>query len=430
MPSDREDSIGAAIYIVALGGIAYLIVILVQLPGASRRGDFSIYYACEVAMHRGLDPYGINLTDFTRELGLEPDPFAHPNDTPTFTLVTAPLGRFSPSTAYAIWFAASAFCLIASLSMLFKPSSQVSRRIAILFSLGVLGFTPLADNFRWAQSQVFILAGVLLWFRLMRHRCNVAAAVLLAALGLLRGFPLVLGGYLLAKRRWRAIVILAIAFGAGAVATVAVMGIVPTENFIRAIGIIGGHQWLSLDPRWEIAPANVSLNAFVARPLMLLFGADLCSHLRLAQRAVVLSFQLVILACTFSATARRGDDHDEQSLSLWVATMLILTPVVWLHYMVLLIVPFGMIAIAAARRRVGTRVWRPAMLSYCFIVLASPLMSTLTFHQDVFDWRTGAVAELGFLALLSAWMAAWRFATEPVSESSGKEGQSREPVGN
>ena len=80
MPSDREDSIGAAIYIVALGGIAYLIVILVQLPGASRRGDFSIYYACEVAMHRGLDPYGINLTDFTRELGLEPDPFAHPNE--------------------------------------------------------------------------------------------------------------------------------------------------------------------------------------------------------------------------------------------------------------------------------------------------------------------------------------------------------------
>ena len=109
----------AGVFVVGGVGILYLLVILAQLPGASRRGDFSIYYACAVAMHRGLDPYGINLTDFTRELGLEPDPFEHPNDTPTFTLFTAPLGRFSPSTAYAIWFGASAACLIASIWMLF-----------------------------------------------------------------------------------------------------------------------------------------------------------------------------------------------------------------------------------------------------------------------------------------------------------------------
>lgn len=93
--------------------------------------------------------------------------------------------------------------------------------------------------------------------------------------------------------------------------------------------------------------------------------------------------------------------------------MLILTPVVWLHYMVLLMVPFGMIAVAAARDEVGARVWRFAMVSYCLIVLATPLMSTLTFRKDIFDWRVGAVAELGFVALFSAWIAAWRFATEP-----------------
>jgi hypothetical protein len=428
MPSHRDDSVGAGIYVVALAGLLYLGVILVQLRGASRRGDFSIYYACAVAMHRGLDPYAIDMTDFTRELGLEPDPFAHPADTPAFTFVTTPLAMVSAPAAYAIWSLASALCLAASLYLLFGPPSQLDRRSAILLALGALGFTPLADNFRWAQSQVFVMFGVLLFFRLLQHGRDRAAGVLLAVLGLLRGFPLVLGGYLVARARWRAIAVLAIAFAAGAAATIAIIGNAPVENFLHIIGIIGERKWFSLDPRWGVAAANVSLDAFVARPLMLFFGADLPRGLLLLKRAIVISFQMVILASTFRATADLKDDPRGRSLSLWVATMLILTPVVWLHYLVLLIIPFGMIAVAAAQREVSARVWRFTMLSYCLIVLATPVMSTLTFRSDIFDWRAGAVAECGFLALLSAWVAAWRFATETFSEASDTEDRVRAPL--
>ena len=67
MSSNRDAPVGIGIYVIALAGLAYLVVILVQLPGASRRGDFSIYYACAVAMHRGLDPYAIDMRTFTRE---------------------------------------------------------------------------------------------------------------------------------------------------------------------------------------------------------------------------------------------------------------------------------------------------------------------------------------------------------------------------
>src|SRR5580692_3745616 len=87
---DRESA-GPGIIVVAIAGLLYLIVILFQLPNGSQRGDFSIYYASAVATRRGLDPYAINMTDFTHELGLEPDVFAHPADTPTFTLMTEPL---------------------------------------------------------------------------------------------------------------------------------------------------------------------------------------------------------------------------------------------------------------------------------------------------------------------------------------------------
>jgi hypothetical protein len=400
MPSNRPDAIGPGIYVVALAGIAYLVVVLIQLPGASRRGDFSIYYACAVAAHRGLDPYAVDMTTFTHELGLEPDPFVHPADTPTFTLVTTPLARFSPSTAYAIWTIASALCLVGSIYLLFGSL----RGRALLLCFGILGFTPLADNFRWAQSQVFVMFGLLLFFRLMQRGRDRSAGVLLAALGLLRGYPLVLGGYLIARRRWNAIAAMAIAFACGAAVTIAIMGIAPVENFLRIIGAIGGHRWFSLEPRWEIAAANLSLDAFIAR-------------LSPALRGIGVAIKLVILALTFRTTMTSGDDRDGRSLSLWIATMLLLTPVVWLHYMTLLIIPFGLIAVAAARGEVTAPVWRFAILSYCIIVITTPLMSTLTFRKDIFDWRVGAVAELGFAALLTAWIAAWRFASEPSSGS-------------
>jgi hypothetical protein len=399
MSSNRDDSVGPGLYVIAIAGIAYLVVILVQLPGASQRGDFSIYYACAVATHRGLDPYAIDMTAFTRALGLEPDPFAHPADTPTFTLVTTPLALLSPSTAYAIWTVASTLCLAGSMYLLFGSL----RGKAFLLCVAVIGFTPLADNFRWAQSQVFVMFGVLVFFRLMQRGRDRSAGATLAALGLLRGYPLVLGGYLIARRRWNAMVAMAIVFACGGALTIAAMGIAPVGNFLRIIGVLGGHRWFSLEPRWEIAAANVSLDAFIAR-------------LSSAHRGVAFAVKLVVLALTFRATVAINDDSNGRGLSLWIATMLILTPVVWLHYMTLLIVPFSLIAVAAARREIGTRVWRFAIISYCIIVMTTPLMSTLTFRKDIFDWRVGVVAELGLVALLTAWIAAWRFASAEAAE--------------
>jgi hypothetical protein len=39
-------------------------------------------------------------------------------------------------------------------------------------------------------------------------------------------------------------------------------------------------------------------------------------------------------------------------------------------------------------------------------------MSTLTFRNDIFDWRAASAAELGFMAMLFAWIVTLRFAYE------------------
>jgi hypothetical protein len=312
-----------------------------------------------------------------------------------------PLAWFSPSSAYALWFSTSALCLVASLYLLF---GRLDRRHALLYSLAALGFTPLADNFRWAQSQVFVMFGVLLFFRLIQRGRDDVAAVLLAAMGLLRGFPLVLGGYLIARRQWRAIIILALAFALGVVATIAITGIAPAMNFLRVLGIIGGNRWFSLGPRWEFAAANVSLDAFLAR-------ASLGSH------SISFAIKLVALALAFYATRASSGDRDGRALSVWIVTMLVLTPVVWLHYLVLLIIPFSLIAVASKNDRVSARTRRFAISAFCVVDMAVPLMSTLTFRSGLSDWRARVGAELGFAALMFAWVAAWRFATEPSGPS-------------
>ena len=241
------------------------------------------------------------------------------------------------------------------------------------------------------------------------------------ALGLLRGFPLVLGGYLISRRRWKSIVFLAIVFAIGTALTVAILGVTPSTNFLRVLGLLGGRQWFSFDPRWEIAAANVSLDAFIMRPLMIWFGVDLPQTVALLKGMIVIAARVVILALVFLATIRKRDVDDRRGrgFSLWIVTMLILTPVVWLHYMVLLILPFGLIAVAAYHGEINPRVWRCAILSYCCIVLTTPLMSILTFRKDIMDWRVSLAAELGFFRCCRRGLRPIDSPTEPVEAEFG-----------
>jgi hypothetical protein len=410
---DRQ-AVGFLIYLLVILGLGDLLFCLLHMWGGSHRLDFSIYWECAVAMRRGLDPYAIDLTALGRELHLQAAPFPHPGDTPTFILASAPLAMFSARTAYALWTLASVLFLGASLFLLFGPSARLERKTALYFSLATLAFTPLARNLMFSQTQTFVVFGVLIFYRLLQRKRAGWAGTLLAALGLLRGYPLVMGGYLIVRRQWRAIGVLALAFAAGAVATVMLMGVGPVENYLHTSGIIGGNEWLSVAPWLLNAPLNYSLDAFVTRPMMLLFGVNLSAGARMIRLAIVVAGDLAILISTFRATAGASDDR---CLALWTATMLILTPVIWVHYVTVLIIPFALIAVAAVHRQTSVQVWRFALRSYCFLVLVTPLFMRLSFHRSFSDWRISVLSELGFPAVLSAWIAARRFATEAAKNA-------------
>jgi alpha-1,2-mannosyltransferase len=93
--------------------------------------------------------------------------------------------------------------------------------------------------------------------------------------------------------------------------------------------------------------------------------------------AIALGVALLVLAVR---AARRPDDpreRDRRSLTLVVAASLVLSPIVWFHYLLLLLVP-----IALARPRLGA-LW------------LAPLALWLLFHWEWFDdWPEGNLAEL------------------------------------
>jgi alpha-1,2-mannosyltransferase len=103
-----------------------------------------------------------------------------------------------------------------------------------------------------------------------------------------------------------------------------------------------------------------------------------------AARVVATTMGLVLLACC-AIVGRRGDDR--RSLILAVAAALVLSPIVWLHYFVLLLVP-----IALARR------------TFSVIWLVPALFWATPYEEHFGDhWRIGVGIAVAALALAASW---------------------------
>ncbi|HYB92489.1 MAG TPA: glycosyltransferase family 87 protein [Candidatus Binataceae bacterium] len=395
-------------------GLFYLGDILIHLPGASHRGDFSAYYLSGLAIRLGLNPYAVSLNRLAGQFGFTPLPFDHPADTPTMNLAFALLSWLRPESAYRVWFGIELAALFGALAIMFRSTGRQGRGVEIALGVFALAFTPLADNFRWAQSQTIVLLGLAMVFAFVREGRDAPAGIALGVLGLLRVYPLVMGGYLLARGRWRSLAWMAATIAAGGAATAAIVGTDALRNYIGVLGLAGGSQWLSLDPRLYFGGANFSLSAFIARPIEAIFGDGAAARAAIFHRGFIAMADVAIVACAFRAT-RAGDDDDGRAFSLWVVTMLILSPIVWAHYLAVLLLPFAQIALAALNGRVTAGTWSWAMTSWCAIVLATPIMADFALAFSYADWRVAALSEAGFIGLFAAWIAAWRFATETSS---------------
>jgi glycosyl transferase family 87 len=394
----RRPAILAAVWICALIVLAGTFT---RMRGQWRGRDFSDKYESAWALRHGIDPYPIDLAPIASQLGMETGGLIHASDTPTFLLCFEPLTYLRPRPAFWTWTAINACALAVAMYLLLAHRRGLSARTAWLLAGLILMSAPLNLNFYWGQSQLIILMLLACAMRAMERERDGAGGLLIAAAALLRAYPILLLGYFVLRRKWRALAFAIAGIGVGLLATVAMLGLAQTVSYMRGAAWVTGYSMMS-------RVDNLSLGPFLSRTFWAITGTAPGSSGDWVRRAVVAIAELAVLGIAIRATLADAslDDPDWRIYSLWIATAIMLSPVGWHHYLVLLAIPFVQMVAAAGDGRSNSRaIWMAAM---CYVLSAVSLRVANRFlvppptaFQLALPWLARALEEMSFIALLT-----------------------------
>jgi Glycosyltransferase family 87 len=395
------------------GTVMHLGIAIAQAAARRREWDFSHYYVAALAMRHGLNPYAIDLRPLGRQIGL--DGIARATDTPFFLFCFEPLTWFGPAAAFWIWFGINAAALILAMILILRAAPGLDRRQVISLSAIILLYPPLSNHIYFAQTQIVILLLVAVAMRAFEARRDRLAGLALAAAGLLKVFPLVIAGYFIVRRRWRALGWTFAGLAAGMAATIVAFGVERNVSFIAG-------TYLTRSAGFLARPANVALGSFVSRLFWYAAGSvTMSAWLNWTRMASVAIAELALLGLTIYATMPRAgagrdasahDDRESREFALWVVAAIMLSPTAWIHYLVLLILPFMLIAASGWSSSTSARVLWLMVASYAAIGLSMALAGNAQNFLTEHPILKAALDECATLSLLLAFASAWLFASE------------------
>jgi hypothetical protein len=399
----------AAILVPLWAAVAIGVLILIRaMPCRATKWDYSIYYSSALALREGMNPYTADLTPLAHSLGFELDQINHATDPPTFVMCFVPLTLLAPRTGFYVWTAINALAFLIALILLFRWTPGLGRDAALAIAALTILFPPVADHLVWGQNKMLVFLMFVLMLRWMERGRDAAAGLILAFAILLRAFPLLLVGYLVLIKRWRAVAYTMVGVAVGGLVTVALVGMHRSFSFLLAPGYLT-QQWA------QALPSNIALGPSVLRMFWYFFGVPLGTMLQWASKATSMVAELVLLAFTVKATIARpsSDDPDGRAFILWIMTAILVSPTSWFYYLVLMAIPMVRLGVAAANDRTSQRaLWAGigaytlAWIYFTGVDMRSP---ELALHPNTLVWRLGA-SPVGLLAYLSLY---W-FASDPI----------------
>ena len=341
--------------------VVYLAALLLSTQRHFNGADFANYYVYALGMRKGLNVYTTDLSSLAASIGLDMGYWSWGTYPPTFILCFEPLSLLSPRAAWWVWAALNVALLSVGLWLLLNDGFDLASGL-VLGALAIL-YAPLTIHFHFAQAQILILTLLILAVHSIRRGREVAAGSSLALAILLKVYPLLLVGYLVVRRRWSVLLYTGLTFGIGLGVTCAFVGVDRTVAFPHAISTLTQQVGL---------PNNVSVASMISRAFWHFFSRSnsLADH---ARRAAVLASSLGVLILTMWATFNfHGEvDENDPAFALWVVAMVLLSPTAWVHYLVLLLLPFGLLAEAANRGRAS---WCAIWFGIASYALAEALM--------------------------------------------------------
>jgi hypothetical protein len=255
-----------------------------------------------------------------------------------------------------------------------------------VYGLALLSASVVAA-WQTANLSLLIALGIAVIWRRRDH--PLVAGVLLAVLISLKPFVWPLAIFLLATRRYAA---LAYAVAAGLVIN------------LFAWGIVGFNQIGSYESLTRAVTNVMYRRGYTITALMLKLGA---AHAIADITGIALAV-LAIAACLYA-----GHRHDDRAaLTLGVVACLLATPVLWVHYFVLLLVP-----LALARPRLSA-IWCVPLILWVCPIKPAPWQSVVAFLVNALIVYTmlfrARSARPGSEAVASATWRARRNSSSPV----------------
>ncbi len=385
----------------------YVAVVIRWLPARATTWDFSHYYASAMVLREGGDPYTTDLQPIGTRLGLKIDQINRGTYPPTFIWCFSPLTRLPVRWAFFVWQALSIVCLAAGLLLLMRET--VSRRAAAWLTLGVVFFAPMELHMAFSQTQFMVLLMLVLVIRALEHSRDAEAGSILAAAALLRAYPLAMAGYLVVRRHWKALGWMAVGLAVGGTTTVAAVGLKTCFDFRYVPAMITQRCFLE-------DPHQIALGSFIARMFWRLGDSGLIgqheSLREVVSFTVCAAVGIFVMVLTWTRETNENEpDTDRRAYSLWIATMILISPTSWDHYLVLLLLPFIQISAAA----VAGRVRRPAVIMcIASYVLAEIAFGMIAWSRSVHS-HSPLITEMGFMCAATAWVGIALFAKTPAS---------------
>lgn len=307
--------------------------------------DLPSYHYASLALRHGLDPYvPANLVAPVPETIF---PYIYP---PLLAILWTPLTFLPLEDVFALWQIVSLLALVASLVLcvrLARPAAPAARAAALIAAMLVtFGLPAFFVAHHGAISGVFVFLLLLCFDRLQRGRERSAGIVLAVACGI-KVLPVLLLPYLALKRRWRAL-IAAVATGAVLLGlSILIVGWKIHWEFITQIAPQVGfatHSGLGFDAVYY--PENQSLNGFLSRLVCPDGGCGTW---------IALVCLAMVVPVAWRVSRRR--DIDGAELALISVLLLIVSPLTWVHHLILLNLPAIVLAALIADGRWRPRAW-------------------------------------------------------------------------
>jgi alpha-1,2-mannosyltransferase len=316
-----------------------------ELRARNTLQDFGIFRTAALAVVHGRSPY----VAATPAALAHFDKFVYP---PVAALVLAPIAELPSEVGRVLVFVGGFAAIVGALRLLHVEDWRC-------YGVALVS-TPAINSLALGALTSFLLLGATAAWRYRDRTVVAAVAVAFTAVLKLFLWPLVV--WLLATRRWRSAAYCAVAGTVLVLGSWAVIGFAGLRSYPTLVHVL---------ERIE-APVSYSIVALIG-----VHGG--------AETAVTLVLAVVLVAAI--VVAAHAPDGDRRSFAAAVLAALLATPLLWLHYLLLLYVP-----IALYRPRLGPLWFLPLLL-----------WVTPTAHSQGVTWRIAmALAVVGVVALQTA----------------------------